>query len=43
MPYEKAAKTPFKGEEFLAGQKGCTREAETAVKLEMDVVERPWR
>ena len=43
MPYEEAAKPPFKGEEFLSGQKGCTREAETAVKLEMDVVERPWR
>ena len=31
MPYEKAAKPPFEGEKFLAGQKGGAREAEAAV------------
>ncbi len=43
MPYEKAAKPPFESEKLLTGQKGCAREAETAVKCELDVVERPWR
>lgn len=43
MPYEKAAKPPFEGEKFLTGQQGRAREAETAVKREMDVIECPWR